>query len=68
MATGLTTAGGWGNPLERDPEAVLRDVRNGVLTADYARREYGAVIDPASLEMDVKGTRRVRGEMKGTRR
>ncbi|MBI4336768.1 MAG: hydantoinase B/oxoprolinase family protein [Chloroflexi bacterium] len=60
-------AGGWGDPLERDPEAVLRDVRNGVLTADYARREYGVVVDPATLELDWEGTRRVRGEMRSLR-
>jgi len=33
--------GGWGVPSERDPEAVRRDVREGYLSADAARRDYG---------------------------
>src|SRR5207237_285218 len=34
--------GGWGSPAERDPEAVRRDVREGYVSADAARRDYGA--------------------------
>jgi N-methylhydantoinase B len=37
-------AGGWGNPRERAPDDVARDVWNGKLSADYARREYGVVL------------------------
>jgi N-methylhydantoinase B len=33
--------GGWGAPAERDPEAVRRDVREGYVSADAARRDYG---------------------------
>lgn len=36
--------GGWGNPLERDPDLVLKDVRRGLVTVKGARR-YGVVID-----------------------
>jgi N-methylhydantoinase B len=32
--------GGWGPPAERDPEAVRRDVREGYVSADAARRDY----------------------------
>ena len=32
----LAGAGGWGDPLERDPAAVLRDVRNELLSAAKA--------------------------------
>jgi N-methylhydantoinase B len=41
----LAGAGGWGNPLERDPELVLKDVLEEKLTPEYARREYGVAID-----------------------
>lgn len=41
----LAGAGGWGDPLERDPELVLKDVLEEKLTPEYARREYGVVID-----------------------
>jgi N-methylhydantoinase B len=37
-------AGGWGNPLERAPAEVARDVWNGKLSAEYARREYRVVL------------------------
>src|SRR6516162_893733 len=30
-------AGGWGNPLERDPQMVVKDVRNGVVSLKRAR-------------------------------
>jgi N-methylhydantoinase B len=34
--------GGYGSPAERDPEAVRRDVREGYVSAEAARRDYGA--------------------------
>ena len=37
--------GGWGNPLERDVNAVLDDVRNGFVTVNAAKLNYGVVID-----------------------
>jgi N-methylhydantoinase B len=39
--------GGFGPPAERDPEAVRRDVREGYVTAEAARRDYGAAAGPA---------------------
>jgi N-methylhydantoinase B len=35
------TGGGWGPPAERDPEAVRRDVREGYVSPEAARRDYG---------------------------
>ena len=32
--------GGWGDPARRDPAAIQRDLRDGVLTAERAAREY----------------------------
>jgi len=37
-------AGGYGSPLEREPERVLTDVRRGFVTAQAAHAEYGVVI------------------------
>ena len=37
--------GGYGDPLTRDPEAVLRDVIEGYVSLGAAERDYGAVID-----------------------
>jgi N-methylhydantoinase B len=39
--------GGWGAPSERDPEAVRRDVREGYVSAEAARRDYGVEVPPA---------------------
>ena len=36
--------GGWGDPLERDPESVCRDVRNEYVTFEGAARDYGVVV------------------------
>ncbi len=34
--------GGFGDPAERDPEKVARDVRLGYVTPEAARRDYKA--------------------------
>ena len=38
-------AGGWGDPLDRGPERVLRDVLRDLVTAEVALRDYGVVVD-----------------------
>ena len=43
-------AGGWGDPLQRDPEAVLRDVLRGWVSCDHAQQEYGVIISDRKLE------------------
>jgi N-methylhydantoinase B len=40
----LPGGGGVGDPRERDPSAVLRDVVDGYVSLDAARRLYGVVI------------------------
>jgi N-methylhydantoinase B/oxoprolinase/acetone carboxylase alpha subunit len=52
--------GGWGTPEERDPEAVLADVRDGKVTADLAREAYGVVVDGG--EVDAEATAALRAE------
>jgi len=42
--------GGYGNPLERAPEAVLEDVLDGLITAQAARAEYGVVIAGGAVD------------------
>jgi len=36
--------GGYGNPLERDPQKVADDVLDGVISAETALKDYGVVI------------------------
>jgi N-methylhydantoinase B len=51
--------GGFGNPRERDPAAVLLDVRNGFVTREDAERSYGVVITDEG-ELDDTATERLR--------
>lgn len=51
---------GFGNPLERDVEAVERDVRRGYVSIEAAREDYGVVIDPATGIVDQTMTMRSR--------
>ena len=53
-------AGGWGNPLERDPEMVLDDVRNGKVSIGRARDVYGVAIDNKTLQVNLDETRKLR--------
>ncbi len=55
--------GGVGDPLERDPVAVLRDVRNELTTLPYARDVYGVVIDAQTMEIDEEATGALRAEL-----
>ena len=57
--------GGWGDPLERDPELVALEVRQGLVTPEGAR-DYGVVITDAH-EVDAGATDALRSEMKAGR-
>ena len=56
----LAGAGGHGDPFDRDIEAVAWDVRQGKITADHARREYGVVVQPETSEVEWEETKRLR--------
>jgi N-methylhydantoinase B len=51
--------GGFGDPLERDPERVRRDVVDGYVTREGAERDYGVLLTDL-LEVDEEATRRAR--------
>jgi N-methylhydantoinase B len=42
--TALPGGGGFGDPFERDPNAVLEDVLNGYVSLEAAARDYGVVV------------------------
>lgn len=52
--------GGYGNPFERDPEAVERDVQYGYVSIEKAKQDYGVIIEPDSLTIDLEKTRKLR--------
>lgn len=41
----LSGAGGYGDPKDRDPDAVRRDVTDGYVSMEAARRAYGLDVD-----------------------
>jgi N-methylhydantoinase B len=62
LATFNPGGGGWGSPLRRQPQRVANDVRNGIVSIEAARAEYGVVIDPESLAIDFAATEALRAE------
>jgi N-methylhydantoinase B len=44
--------GGWGSPLERDPARVAEDVRQGLVSPERARADYGVAVDGATFQVD----------------
>jgi N-methylhydantoinase B len=54
--------GGYGDPLDRAPELVLRDIRNGLVSPEWARLIYGVVVkegDPPALDLAATLERRL---------
>ena len=66
----LPGGGGYGDPLERDPELVRRDVEDGLISPAHAREAYGVVLagDEGGLLVDEEATERLRAEADGDRR
>jgi N-methylhydantoinase B len=56
--------GGWGDPLDRDPQRVLDDVLDEYVSLAAAERDYGVVLrgrlEDYSLAVDAEATRRLR--------
>jgi N-methylhydantoinase B len=55
--------GGYGNPCERDPQAVLQDIRLGKLTPERARTTYGVALTPDGRFIDQETTEQLRAQM-----
>jgi N-methylhydantoinase B len=63
--------GGWGDPLDRDPHAVLDDVLDEYVSVEGAERDYGVVLtgslEDLTLEIDRDATDRLRAERRTMR-
>jgi N-methylhydantoinase B len=57
--------GGFGDPHERAPEAVLADVRRGFVSVARARDEYGVALRAGGRDIDVEETARLRRNGRG---
>ena len=52
--------GGWGDPLDREPDRVAWDVRKGYVSAAAAAEDYGVILDPVTSAVQLAETRALR--------
>jgi N-methylhydantoinase B len=55
--------GGFGSPLQRPPEFVQHDVREGYVSIGAARDYYGVILDAETLAIDQAATEEQRGRL-----
>ena len=55
--------GGYGDPLKRDPNAVLESVFSGLISLKCARNVYGVVITKKGIKIDLERTKLLRKKM-----
>jgi N-methylhydantoinase B len=58
---------GYGDPLERDPDRVLADVRDRKVSLDSARRDYGVVLEAGGGAVDHDATKACRESLRRVR-
>jgi len=61
--------GGYGDPLARDPERVLTDVREGLVSRETAERDYGVILRPVdrSWMLDLPATQARRAQLRSAK-
>jgi acetone carboxylase, alpha subunit len=62
------TGGGYGDPLEREPEGVMRDLRENLISPRTARAIYFVAYDERTFLPDLDATRRMRDEERAARK
>jgi acetophenone carboxylase len=65
---GVGGGGGYGDSIERDPAAVIRDLRRGLVTHWAARNVYHVAYDEDSLRLDAKATDALRLQVRQERK
>ena len=60
----MSGGAGVGDPLERDPSLVAIDVLNEYVSIQSAKNDYGVIIDPNTLQIDIKATVKLREDLK----
>lgn len=63
----MSSGGGYGDPLDRDPEAVLPDVISGIISEEMARGIYGVAIKNPEMTVDLSATEELRTSMREQR-
>jgi N-methylhydantoinase B len=59
--------GGYGDPLKRDPEAVLESVFDGLISIECAEDVYGVAINRAMMTIDFAKTEKLRADIRSKR-
>lgn len=59
--------GGYGDPLEREPEKVLEDVLDEYVSIEGAKWDYGVIINPVTMAVDLEATKKLRAELKDSK-
>ena len=67
LYVGWNGGGGYGDPLEREPEAVAADCRDGVVTAAAARGIYGVEFREDGSGVDGEATEALRSSLRDAR-
>ncbi|MCI6085968.1 MAG: hydantoinase B/oxoprolinase family protein [Selenomonas sp.] len=64
-----SSGGGYGDPLERDPELVCHRVREEWITKEFAAKTYGVVVDDSHEHFvpDMAATEKLRAKMRTER-
>ena len=64
-----SSGGGYGDPLERDPELVCHRVREEWITKEFAAKTYGVVVDDSHEHFvpDVAATKKLRAQLRAER-
>ena len=59
--------GGLGDPIERAPALIVKDIVNKVVTLEVAKKVYAVAINPETLEIDYEKTQKLRAERRKER-
>jgi N-methylhydantoinase B len=61
----LGGGGGYGDALERDPKKIEWDVKNGWVSIEKAKADYGVSLDPVTGKTAADQTQKLRAQMRG---
>jgi N-methylhydantoinase B/oxoprolinase/acetone carboxylase alpha subunit len=50
--------GGYADPLDREPEAVLKDVKINAISFETAEKVYGVIINQTEMAIDFESTQK----------
>lgn len=68
VRTTLAGGGGWGDPLQRDPQLCLKDFVDGLETVEHIRNAYGVVIAKQSKGVDAEATKLLRHQLQQSKK